>query len=114
MIQILRSSALALTLLAIANATAHAGDPVAGKEKSATCAACHGEDGNSTIAMNPTLAGQYADYLEHALHEYRSGARSNPIMGGLAAPLTDEDIEDLAAYYSSQTGLEILPDGPAE
>lgn len=90
----------------------HAGDPVAGKQKSATCVACHGPDGNSPLPANPRLAGQYADYLEHVLREYRSGARANAIMAGMSASLTDEDIEDLAAYFSSQEGLDILPDGP--
>ncbi len=86
-----------------------AGDPVAGQQKSAACAACHGPDGNSPIPTNPNLAGQYADYMIQALGEYKSGARPNPIMAGMAAPLTDEDIEDIAAWFSSQQGLKLLP-----
>ena len=95
------------------SAPALAGDPAAGQQKSTVCAACHGPDGNSPVAMNPRIAGQYADYLVQALTEYRSGARQNAIMAGMAAALTDEDIADLAAWFSSQPGLDILPDGPA-
>lgn len=90
-------------LLAAAPHTAVAGgDADAGKELSVTCAACHGADGNSTIETNPKLAGQYQSYLEQALSEYRSGARTNAIMAGFAAALSDQDIKDLAAYFSSQ------------
>ena len=81
-----------------------AGDPVAGKQKAATCAACHGENGISTIATNPILAGQYPSYLKHALQGYRSGARQNAIMAGFASQLSDEDIDDLAAWFSSLPG----------
>jgi len=90
-----------------------AGDLAAGQQKSAVCAACHGPDGNSPIAMNPRIAGQYADYLVQVLTEYRSGARPNAVMAGMAAALTDEDIDDLAAWFSSQPGLDIIPEGPA-
>ncbi len=85
------------------------GDAAAGQEKSAACAACHGADGNSQIPMNPILAGQYADYIVRALMDYKSGARQNPIMAGMAAGLSKEDMEDLAAYFSSQQGLTTLP-----
>ena len=78
-----------------------AGDPKAGKEKSASCAACHGADGNSTNPEWPKLAGQGARYLAKQLRDYRSGERVNATMNGMAAGLSDEDIEDLAAYYAS-------------
>lgn len=78
------------------------GDADAGQAASATCAACHGADGNSTIPTNPKLAGQYESYLVHALKAYRSGDRQNAIMGGFAAALSDQEIADLAAYFSSQ------------
>lgn len=84
--------------------SALAGDPAAGEQKAATCAACHGADGVSQISTNPTLAGQYASYIEHALKSYRDGSRQNAIMAGFAAGLSDEDISDLAAWFSSQTG----------
>ena len=83
------------------------GDIVAGKQKSNTCAACHGADGNSQSADFPRLAGQHADYIQSALHQYKSGKRKNAIMAGFAGALSDKDMEDLAAYFSSQKGLEI-------
>ena len=96
-------------LLSLANPALAAGDAAAGKEKSAVCAACHGADGNSLVAMNPILAGQYSDYIVRALKDYKSGDRQNAIMNGIAAGLSEEDMEDLAAYFSSQSGLTNLP-----
>ena len=94
---------VAAAVLALAHASVHAGgDVAAGKEKSAPCAACHGPDGNSPSPAFPIIAGQYADYIVKALADYKSGKRNNPIMAGFAANLTDQDREDLAAYYASQ------------
>lgn len=76
-----------------------------GKEKATTCAACHGERGISITPMWPSLAGQHEDYLIHALRHYKTNVRKDPVMGGLAMPLSEEDIRDLAAYYAAQTGL---------
>ena len=67
-----------------------------------TCIACHGNDGIGILPEYPNLAGQHADYLEHSLKAYRAGQRKNAVMGGMAAALTDKDISELAAYYSSQ------------
>src|SRR5467141_4101501 len=80
------------------------GDVESGKAKTAqACAACHGPDGNRPSTPDqPILAGQYADYLAKALHDYKTGKRSNPIMKGFAAQLTKQDMEDLAAWFSSQ------------
>lgn len=78
------------------------GDAEAGKAASATCAACHGADGNSTIPTNPKLAGQYESYLLQALKAYKSGARKNAIMSGFASALSEQQMADLAAYFSSQ------------
>ncbi|HPE72552.1 MAG TPA: cytochrome c, partial [Candidatus Competibacter sp.] len=78
------------------------GDTAAGKTKSAACAACHGTDGNGIIPIYPRLAGQQEDYLRKALGDYQSGARTNPIMGGMAKPLSPQDITDLASYFASQ------------
>ena len=78
------------------------GNAMAGQAKSALCAACHGADGNSVITMNPKLAGQNASYLVKQLNDYRSGARVNATMAAMAAGLSDEDIADIAAWYSSQ------------
>jgi cytochrome c553 len=93
--------AAAVVSLAPAGAIA-GGDAANGEALSATCAACHGADGNSTIEANPILAGQYESYLVQALKDYRSGARQNAIMAGFAAALSDQDIRDLAAYFASQ------------
>jgi cytochrome c553 len=82
-----------------------AGDAMRGKAKSVTCAACHGPDGNSAVATFPRLAGQNADYIIHSLHAYQKGTRKNAMMSPMAAPLTPTEIEDLAAYFSSQQGL---------
>lgn len=72
------------------------------------CGACHGADGNSQIPTNPKLAGQHADYLYKQLRNFKSegGApaeRANPVMGGMAAPLSDADMKGLAAHFASQT-----------
>jgi len=104
MIKIKNIAASALLSVTLPMGIAMAGDPAAGEEKAATCAACHGADGVSTIASNPILAGQYASYIKHALESYRDGSRPNAIMAGFAAQLSDEDIADLAAWFSSQTG----------
>lgn len=67
------------------------------------CAACHGVDGNSPLSANPSLAGQHPEYLLKQLTEFKSGARSNPVMTGMVANLSADDMRNLAAYYSSQT-----------
>ena len=66
------------------------------------CAACHGADGNSPLAMNPSLAGQHAGYLLKQLKEFKSGARSNPVMMAMVANLSDDDMRNLSAHYASQ------------
>jgi len=75
-------------------------------EETATCIACHGQNGISLSPSWPTLAGQHEDYLEHALNQYRDGTRKDPVMAPLVAALTDEDVELLARYYSRLDGLE--------
>lgn len=88
-----------------AGGAATAADIEAGKAKSVVCQACHGPDGNGIgDPQYPNIAGQYADYLAKALHDYKSGARKNAIMAGFATTLSDEDIANLAAYFASQTG----------
>ncbi len=84
-----------------------AANPAAGKEKSKTCAACHGPDGNSAAPDFPRLAGQNYDYLVRALTEYKGGERKNAIMAPLAGALSQRDIQDLASFYSRQTGLTV-------
>lgn len=102
----LRFSFLALATLAFSSpaALAATGNAEAGKAKSAPCAACHSPDGNGTDPQYPRLAGQYRDYLEQTLKEYRAGKRRNSIMAGFATPLSDQDIADLAVYFSGLPG----------
>ena len=81
-----------------------AGDAPAGKNKSASCLACHGAAGKVSVPMYPNLAGQNALYLEHALKAYQSGDRSGgraEVMKAYVSGLSDADIADLAAYYAS-------------
>ncbi|MES2012804.1 MAG: c-type cytochrome [Pseudomonadota bacterium] len=66
------------------------------------CAACHTPDGNSVISLNPKLASQHPEYLEKQLTEFKSGKRANPVMSGMAAALSDDDIKNLAAYFSAK------------
>ncbi len=94
---------IAMSLLVSGSALA-SGDIAAGKDKAATCAACHGADGNSTDPQYPRLAGQWDSYLLQALKEYKSGKRDNPIMKGFASNLSTQDMEDLASYFSSLPG----------
>ena len=78
------------------------GDAVAGQAKAAVCGACHNPDGNSAIPVNPKLAGQGAKYLAKQLHDFKSGKRANPVMMGMAAGLSDQDILDISAYFAAQ------------
>ncbi len=103
----MKKLALILSLLASCSVWAQ-GNIEAGKAKSQTCVACHVADGNSAIAMYPKLAGQHAKYLEKQLKDLKLGmtsggkqGRYDPVMSGMAMPLSDEDIADLSAYYAS-------------
>jgi len=95
---------LLLALCAICSASlSDAADPKAALARvQQVCAACHGMDGNNQAADNPKLGGQYPDYLAKALRDYQSGLRKNPVMAGFVDKLSKQEIEDLAAYYSSQ------------
>lgn len=82
------------------------GNVDAGKAKSATCVACHGAEGKTSIPMYPNLAGQNAFYLKQALHAYQKGLRSGgqaDVMKPYLEKLSNQDISDLAAYYASLT-----------
>lgn len=92
---------LLATVIAVPAALA-AGDAEAGKSKAAACAACHGPDGNSPTGQYPNLAGQGAPYLVKQLQDFKAGRRDNAIMKGMAANLSEQDMEDLAAYFSQQ------------
>ena len=78
-----------------------AGDIAAGKLKAATCAACHGAEGISGNDIWPNLAGQKAGYLVKQMKAFRDGDRKDPMMSPMASPLSDDDIANLAAYFSS-------------
>lgn len=96
---------IAFALTVFATATAAQGDAAAGQRKAQVCQACHGSDGNGIgDPQYPLLAGQYPDYLEKALKDYRAGVRNNPIMAGFAGTLGDQDIADLAAHFAAQQG----------
>lgn len=97
-------SLLAATCLVVTPVYAK-GNAEVGKAKSTACAACHGATGVSEVSSFPVLAGQQRDYLYHALKDYKSGKRKNPIMAGQVANLSDADMADLAKFYSEQKGL---------
>ncbi len=78
-----------------------AGDPAVGKTKAALCAGCHGSDGISISPDIPNLAGQKQAYLAASMRAYKSGARKNPLMASIMPMISDSDIDNLAAYYSS-------------
>ena len=69
----------------------------------AVCTACHGPSGIAVVPMYPNLAGQHVDYLKREISEYKHGGRKNPIMGGMAAAIRDEDVDALANFYSGLT-----------
>lgn len=95
---------LALCVNLVVNAT---GNPQAGQEKSTVCAACHGPTGISTNPIWPNLAGQYADYLYKQLVDFKGKKRQSAVMTPLVANLSEQDMEDLAAFYAAQP----LPEG---
>ena len=102
---------VAATLLSIVPvASFAAGSAVEGQNKSAVCHACHGADGKSTLPIYPNLGGQQQNYLSKALHDFRDGSRKDPVMSTFAANLSDDDIEDIAAWYASQQGLTEVKD----
>jgi cytochrome c553 len=91
-----------LGLLALTGLAQAAGDVEAGKAKAATCVACHMMDGNSVNPPWPKLAGQHADYLKTQMAYFKSNARVEPLMAPMVAPLSEEDMDDLAAFFSTQ------------
>ena len=92
----------AAAVMAMISAPAFAaGDAEAGKTKSAVCAACHGAEGISQMDIYPNLAGQKAAYIVSQLKAFKNDERNNAIMAPMAMPLSEQDMEDLAAYYAS-------------
>jgi cytochrome c553 len=94
-------AAMLVSVSVMASGAAVAGDAAAGKAKSATCAGCHGPAGVSSNPLWPNLAGQKEAYLAKQMKAFRDGGRSDPMMAPMAKPLTDDDIANLAAYFSS-------------
>lgn len=106
----MKSTLLALALAAIALPAAA---ETAAPAKAALCAACHGEGGGKPILPEyPVLAGQYSNYLAHALHEYKGGKRKNAVMNAQAAGLSDAEIKELAHYFETQTSPLYTPKIP--
>ena len=101
----MRLAAATIAFMLAAPATHAGGDPERGLQKSQVCQACHGPDGNGVgDPQYPVIAGQYADYLAHAMMAYKIGERQNVVMQGFMDTLTEQDIEDLAAFYAQQSG----------
>ena len=92
------SVGFAVLLAGVSSVAIAAGDPAAGKAKTAACAACHAVDGNATIAVNPKLAGQHAGYLAKQISDFISGARVDNVMMSMVGNLSEQDVEDVAAY----------------
>ncbi len=92
-------------MLALTGVSVAAGDAKAGKAKAVNCAGCHGLNGNSTNPAWPKLAGQHAGFIAKQLADFKSGkTRSDPLMAGQVANLSQQDMDDLGAYFASQTG----------
>jgi cytochrome c553 len=102
--------------LALTTTTANAGGDVkAGEQKAQACAACHGPNGASQNAQFPNLAGQVPGYVAKQLALFKSGERANDVMKGLAAPLSEQDMADLDAYFAAQKpAMRNVPEDQAE
>lgn len=98
-----RSLWFAILTMVISTNIFAAGDPVRGQQLSITCTACHGADGNSTIPTYPNIAGQHESYIYKQLMEFKSGKRDNAIMKGITLGLTEQNMQDLGAYFAQQT-----------
>ncbi|GAB2553598.1 c-type cytochrome [Rhodanobacter koreensis] len=99
------ASAGSTTAAATVEAAVKPGDATAGQAKAAACGACHGMDGNSSDAQYPKLAGQSEQYIVRQLTDFKAGKRQNPIMLGMATPLSEQDMHDIGAYFASKTSL---------
>jgi cytochrome c553 len=99
----MRIVAYLLAVSALASPSFARADAQAGAAKAAVCAACHGQNGNSTSGEYPSLAGQSSRYLFLELRDFKAGRRSDPRMSPMAANLSSEDMHDLADYFAAQT-----------
>ncbi len=101
---------LLVVMASMGAAQAADGDPNAGKEKSAMCQGCHGEEGISAAPNFPNLAGQFAKYIERQIRDFQDGRRVDPMMSGMAASITElQDLKDIAAYFSSKKRMKGTP-----
>jgi len=91
------------TITTLGTARAAEGNAQSGQTKATVCFGCHGTDGNSANPEWPSLAGQHPQYIQRQLQLFKNGTRQNPLMNPLVAPLSDQDIADLAAFFSSQS-----------
>jgi cytochrome c553 len=103
------SGASAAFVITAVISAAYAGDPKAGREKASACQICHGYDGIAKVPIAPHIAGESQIYLETQLNSFRSGKREHEIMSIVASQLSDEDISDLAAWYSSIEIVATMP-----
>ena len=92
-----------LASFALTGMATAAGDAEAGKTKAATCVACHGPDGNSPAPNFPKIAGQHAAHIVKQLQDFKSGKRTDPTMNAMVAPLSEQDMVDIGAFYATQT-----------
>lgn len=90
-----------LTATWLLTASAWAGDAAAGKSKAASCVGCHGVAGISANPAWPNLAGQHGAYLVKQMKDFKEGTRTDPNMNALMTPLSEADMADIAAYFSS-------------
>lgn len=93
--------AFSLTLISASTAVLAEGNASAGKSKAASCASCHGEDGNSQVSTFPKLAGQHASYLSKQLIAFKSGERKDPMMAPMVSALSDQDMQDISSFYAT-------------
>lgn len=105
---------LSLVLTSFSSFSLAEGNVGAGKELSASCAGCHGADGNSVMSNFPKLAGQGEGYLYKQLLDFKSGARQDGAMAGVVVSLSEQDMMDLAAYFAAQTITENTAKADAE
>ena len=98
-----------LAAIAVTLSAASASDPKAGRKKATACQTCHGIDGIAKIPIAPHIAGESKVYLQTQLKAFRSGKRQHEMMSVVAGQLSDEDISDLSAWYSSITITATMP-----
>ncbi|HMY99116.1 MAG TPA: cytochrome c [Burkholderiaceae bacterium] len=110
LLALLAAAALASSVAANEAKPAAKADPAKGQVTAQVCSACHAIDGSRGVSANPILQGQHADYLVKQLTEFKSGKRDNAIMKGMATPLSDEDMKNVAAFFASKS----MPAGAAK